>query len=158
MKQLESSLKDLVTRVLEKTAPKAAAEFRKQGDRIVQESLRIPPEALRQKLLETESPPKPAVRTRGGEILLGFEGISIAVTMTSILVHLWHERTLVKLTRQEQTACQRLELVWGELLMKHGFSTEQARQISAEFGEDLQEVFLGEQGGSRSQQDSEPKG
>lgn len=149
MKQLESSLKTLVTRVLERTTPEAASEFRKQGDRIVHESLQIAPESLRQKLLETESPPKKTVRTRGAEVLLSFEALSIGVTMTSILVHLWHERTLFKLARQERSACQRLELVWVELLKKHGFSPEQADQIAAEFGGDLQEVFQREQDGPK---------
>jgi hypothetical protein len=150
-KQLESSLKTLITRVLEKASPPAAAEFRKQGDHIVHDSLQIAPESLRQKVLETESEPKKAVRTRGAGMLLSFETISIAVTMTSILVHLWHERTMFKLAREEETACQRLKLVWGELLMKHGFTPEQAREIAAEFGEDLQEVFLTQQGGPKPQ-------
>ena len=145
MEPLESSLKSLVTRVLEKTAPEAAREFRKRGDRIVHECLATAPEALRKRVQEAAPPPpKKTVRTRGGAAVLGLEVISVGITMTSIVVHLWHERTLLKLAREERSACQKLKSVWGGLLVKHGFTPDQARQIAAEFGEDLQEVFLRE--------------
>jgi hypothetical protein len=145
MKNIESSMKALVTRVLEKTAPEAAVEFRKKGDQIVHDCLRMEPESLRQKLKETESTAKKsAVRTRGPEVLFSFETLSLGVTMTSILVHLWHERTMVKLAREEEIACDRLRRMWVELLVNHGIPLEKAQQIATEFGADLPEVFLAE--------------
>jgi hypothetical protein len=147
MESLESSLKSLVTRVLERTDAAAAAEFRKGGDRIVHEALKTDPATLRQRLLETEPAPKKSVRTRGGEILLGFESISVAVTMTSILVHLWHERMTIKLVRAEETACQRLKVVWEELLIRRGIDPVEAHRIAAEFGEDAGDLFVKEPSG-----------
>jgi hypothetical protein len=145
MKNIESSMKALVTRVLEKTAPAAAVEFRKNGDQIVHDCLRMDPESLERKLKETESTAKKsAVRTRGPEILFSFETLSLGVTLTSILVHLWHERTMVKLAREEQIACERLPKMWAGLLERHGFTPEEALKIAEEFGADLPEVFLAE--------------
>ena len=138
MNELDSSIKDLVMRALEKAAPAEVPEFRKLGDRIVHEIMQKDPEVLRDELVGT----KPAVRTRGPEMLLGFETLSVAVTLTSILVHIWHERTMLKLTREQQSAVAKFRVLWREWLVKRGFDPQEAERIASELDDDVHELLL----------------
>jgi hypothetical protein len=92
-------------------------------------------------LAEFVDPPTDRIPRLGGDIVgLSIEGVNIAVTMSAILIHLWHCRVTVLAAKQELAAVQRLPAVWSEILKRH-IPAADADKLCQQFGADLEAIL-----------------
>jgi hypothetical protein len=129
-----SQIDSLVEKILENVAPEDGAQFKRDGG-LARKALQLSPAQIETMATGTGTSHEIVPRVLGQEATMKI--VDLGVSLTVILVHLWHMRAQILEIREKDQMLARLRNLWRDLLINRGVDPDFASAIVSQYGNDM---------------------